>query len=99
MKWQNQSVYQGKQIRDYEKSGLLKPAHSEAFSGYRHYEEKDLERLRFIRHFSRCWVSTQQIHQLLQLQDNPNRSSREVKALTTQHIKTLNEQIHHLQKW
>ena len=35
----------------------------------------------------------------LQLQDNPNRSSREVKALTTQHIKTLNEQIHHLQKW
>ncbi|MBF1223549.1 MAG: MerR family DNA-binding protein, partial [Haemophilus influenzae] len=42
--------------------------------------------------------SLQQIHQLLQLQDNPNRSSREVKALTTQHIKTLNEQIHHLQK-
>ena len=43
-----------KQIRDYEKSGLLKPAQRS--------------------------------------------SSREVKALTTQHIKTLNEQIHHLQK-
>ena len=30
-----------KQIRDYEKSGLLKPA-QRSLSGYRHYEEKDL---------------------------------------------------------
>ena len=86
-----------KQIRDYEKSGLLKPV-QRSLSGYRHYEEKDLERLRFIRHSRDVGFSLQQIHQLLQLQDNPNRSSREVKALTTQHIKTLNEQIHHLQK-
>ena len=86
-----------KQIRDYEKFGLLKPA-QRSLSGYRHYEEKDLERLRFIRHSRDVGFSLQQIHQLLQLQDNPNRSSREVKALTTQHIKTLNEQIHHLQK-
>ena len=86
-----------KQIRDYEKSGLLKPV-QRSLSGYRHYEEKDLERLRFIRHSRDVGFSLQQIHQLLQLQDNPNRSSREVKALTTQHIKTLNEQIHHLQQ-
>ena len=30
-----------KQMRDYEKSGLLKPA-QRSLSGYRHYEEKDL---------------------------------------------------------
>ena len=29
-----------KQIRDYEKLGLLKPA-ARSLSGYRHYEEKD----------------------------------------------------------
>jgi len=40
----------------------------------------------------------QQIAQLLQLQDNPHRNSREVKQLTAQHIETLNAQIHALQK-
>ena len=86
-----------KQIRDYEKSGLLKPA-QRSLSGYRHYEEKDLERLRFIRHSRDVGFSLQQIHQLLQLQDNPNRSSREVKVLTAQHIAMLNQQIEQLQK-
>ena len=52
-----------KQIRDYEKSGLLKPA-QRSLSGYRHYEEKDLERLRFIRHSRDVGFSLQQIHQL-----------------------------------
>ncbi|BAS47756.1 MerR family transcriptional regulator [Aggregatibacter actinomycetemcomitans serotype d str. SA3033] len=42
--------------------------------------------------------SLQQIAQLLQLQDNPQRNSREVKKLTAQHIETLNDQIQALQK-
>lgn len=42
--------------------------------------------------------SLQQIAQLLQLQDNPQRNSREVKKLTARHIETLNEQIQALQK-
>ena len=67
-------------------------------SGYRYYEENDLARLRFIRHSRDVGFSLQQIAQLLQLQDNPNRNSREVKQLTAQHIETLNAQIHALQK-
>lgn len=86
-----------KQIRDYEKMGLIKPA-ARSFSGYRHYEEADLERLHFIRHSRDVGFSLQQIAQLLQLQDNPHRNSREVKALTAQHIATLNQQIEQLQK-
>ena len=85
-----------KQIRDYEKLGLLK-ANSRTLAGYRHYEENDLARLRFIRHSRDVGFSLQQIAQLLQLQDNPNRNSREVKQLTAQHIETLNAQIHALQ--
>ena len=85
-----------KQIRDYEKRGLLK-ANNRTLAGYRHYEENDLARLRFIRHSRDVGFSLQQIAQLLQLQDNPNRNSREVKQLTAQHIETLNAQIHALQ--
>lgn len=86
-----------KQIRDYEKLGLLKPA-QRSFSGYRHYEENDIERLHFIRHSRDVGFSLQQISQLLALQDNPARSSREVKTLTAQHIATLKQQIKQLEK-
>ena len=86
-----------KQIRDYEKLGLLK-AGTRTLSGYRYYEESDLARLRFIRHSRDVGFSLQQIAQLLQLQDNPHRNSREVKQLTARHIETLNAQIHALQK-
>lgn len=86
-----------KQIRDYEKLGLLKPA-ERSFSGYRRYEEKDIERLHFIRHSRDVGFSLAQIEQLLALQDNPQRNSREVKALTAQHIATLKQQIERLEK-
>ncbi|OOF53163.1 MULTISPECIES: Cu(I)-responsive transcriptional regulator [Rodentibacter] len=86
-----------KQIRDYEKLGLIKPAQRN-FSGYRHYEEKDIERLHFIRHSRDVGFSLQQIGQLLALQDNPARSSSEVKALTAKHITTLNQQIKQLEE-
>ena len=86
-----------KQIRDYEKLGLLKPA-ARSLSGYRHYEEKDIERLHFIRHSRDVGFSLQQIEQLIHLQDNPRRNSREVKALTAQHIETLKRQIERLEK-
>ena len=86
-----------KQIRDYEKIGLIKPA-VRSLSGYRNYGESDLERLHFIRHSRDVGFSLHQIAQLLELQDNPKRSSREVKALTAQHIAMLNQQIEQLQK-
>ena len=85
-----------KQIRDYEKLGLLK-AGTRTLSGYRYYEENDLARLRFIRHSRDVGFSLQQIAQLLQLQDNPHRNSREVKQLTAQHNETLKAQIQALQ--
>ena len=86
-----------KQIRDYEKMGLIKPA-VRSLSGYRNYGESDLERLHFIRHSRNVGFSLHQIAQLLALQDNPKRSSREVKVLTAQHIAMLNQQIEQLQK-
>ena len=86
-----------KQIRDYEKHGLLLPAQRSG-AGYRRYEEKDLARLRFIRHARHVGFSLQQTAELLRLQDNPARNSREVKHLTAHHISELNAQILALQQ-
>ena len=86
-----------KQIRDYEKAGLVTPA-QRTLSGYRCYEEADLNTLKFIRHSRDVGFSLEQIRQLLKLRQNPNRNSREVKRLTAQHIAALNKQIDILQK-
>lgn len=85
-----------KQIRDYEKQGLL-PETRRSESGYRVYSEQDLQRLRFIRHARDVGFSLAQIRELLALQDNPNRHSRDVKNITVQHITELNQRIESLQ--
>lgn len=85
-----------KQVRDYEKFGLLAPA-QRSVSGYRRYSEADLGRLRFIRRAREVGFSLLQIRRLLDLLDNPARASSEVKALTALHIGELNAQIARLQ--
>ncbi|EGV37998.1 Cu(I)-responsive transcriptional regulator [Neisseria weaveri] len=92
-----QTGLSAKQIRDYEKHGLLAPT-PRTESGYRRYEENDLKRLKFIRHAREVGFSLQQTAELLKLQDNPVRNSREVKALTARHIAALNAQILSLQQ-
>ncbi|AHG78018.1 Cu(I)-responsive transcriptional regulator [Mannheimia varigena] len=84
-----------KQIRDYEKAGLL-PAPTRTQSGYRFYNEADLDRLFFICNARKVGFSLVQIAELLKLNDNPNRTSREVKQLTEQHIAELEQKINDL---
>lgn len=91
-----QTGLSAKQIRDYEKAGLLPEAHrSEA--GYRIYSEKDLAQLRFIYNARKVGFSLAQITVLLALNDNPSRTSREVKQITEQHIVELEQKIQDLQ--
>ena len=59
-----------KQIRDYEKRGLLK-AGTRTLSGYRYYEENDLARLRFIRHSRGVGFSLQQIARITSITRQP----------------------------
>ena len=84
-----------KQIRDYEKAGLL-PLPNRTQSGYRFYNEVDLDRLFFIGNARKVGFSLVQIAELLKLNDNPNRTSREVKQLTEQHIAELEQKINDL---
>ena len=94
-----------KQIRDYEKAGLLiNPSRSEA--GYRIYNSNDIARLKFIAKARGVGFSLAQIGELLALQDNPHRTSAQVKTLTASHIDFLSNKIkelksmqHTLQAW
>ncbi|UTO04648.1 Cu(I)-responsive transcriptional regulator [Moraxella sp. FZLJ2107] len=84
-----------KQIRDYEKAGLLiNPSRSEA--GYRIYNSNDIARLKFIAKARGVGFSLAQIGELLALQDNPHRTSAQVKTLTASHIDFLSNKIKEL---
>ncbi|MFQ1022900.1 Cu(I)-responsive transcriptional regulator [Avibacterium paragallinarum] len=86
-----------KQIRDYEKAGLL-PTPMRTLAGYRRYSAQDLSQLRFISNARKVGFSLQQIRQLLKLNQDPHRTSREVKAITEQHIAELKDKIASLQE-
>lgn len=67
-------------IRHYEKIGLI-PAPPRRGSGYRDYSDADLHRLRFIANARDLGSPIEDIRQLLDLWNDGERSSAEVKAL------------------
>ncbi|MCW5637097.1 MAG: Cu(I)-responsive transcriptional regulator [Rubrivivax sp.] len=77
-----------KMIRHYESVRLLEPA-PRSDAGYRHYNERDVQTLRFVRHARNLGFSIDQIRELLGLWRDQARPSRDVKALTMAHIATL----------
>lgn len=86
-----------KMIRHYEGIGLL-PAAGRSEAGYRHYGETDLGRLQFIHSARRLGFSLEDIRGLLSLWQDKQRASREVKALATAHIATLEDKVAELQR-
>ncbi len=86
-----------KMIRHYESVGLL-PAASRTDAGYRQYGERDASMLRFIRHSRDLGFSLDQIRQLLDLWQNRERSSRQVKALAQAHLAELDQKLTELEQ-
>ncbi|HCF1530051.1 TPA: Cu(I)-responsive transcriptional regulator [Pseudomonas aeruginosa] len=86
-----------KMIRHYEDIGLLPPA-SRTDAGYRQYGDKDVSKLRFIRHSRDLGFSLDQISALLDLWQNRKRSSRQVKELAESHIAELDQKVRELQE-
>ncbi|MDY2797412.1 Cu(I)-responsive transcriptional regulator [[Pasteurella] aerogenes] len=84
-----------KQIRDYEKNGLL-PKTERTYSGYRIYSQNEINRLKFIFNARNVGFSLAQIAELLSLHDNPHRCSRDVKRITEKHIMELTQKIQEL---
>lgn len=84
-----------KMIRYYEAIGLLKSAHRTQ-SGYRVYSPQDLHTLRFIQQARGLGFSMAHIASLLELWQNQQRSSAQVKELAQVHLQHVNKRIQEL---
>lgn len=85
-----------KQIRDYEKIGLITPS-NRTESNYRTYADADIHRLIFIRHARDVGFSLAQIGELLAFRDAPSHNCEEILHFTNKHIAELSEKIDALQ--
>ena len=85
-----------KMIRHYEQSGLLRKS-PRTDTGYRLYNREQVNQLRFIRQARNLGFSLSDIHSLLELWQNPERESRAVKQLATQHLDEIAAKITELQ--
>ena len=85
-----------KMIRHYEATGLI-PKATRSYSGYRHYDERDVHTLRFIRRARAAGFSTVQIKKLLSLWQDRQRPAREVKHLAAEHLADLKVKISELE--
>ncbi|WP_100915842.1 Cu(I)-responsive transcriptional regulator [Pseudoalteromonas spongiae] len=86
-----------KMIRYYEASGLLSST-TRSEAGYRLYNAEQLQQLTVIKRARKLGFSLAQIQSLLDLMQNPSRTSREVKAITQHHLDDIEQKINELQQ-
>ena len=81
-----------KAIRYYETAGLIRRA-GRSEGGYRVYTESDIRVLRFIRRARDLGFSIERIQQLLNLWQDKDRASADVKRLTLEHVAEIEAKI------
>lgn len=84
-----------KMIRHYEQRGLLKPT-QRSDAGYRQYQQKDIEILKFIRRARVLGFALADITGLLALWQNPQRSNTVVKQVAQQHLAGVEQKLQEL---
>lgn len=84
-----------KSIRMYEEKGVISPPlRSEA--GYREYGQKHIMELTLISRAKNAGFSLQECKEFVQLANNPNRKSSEVKAKTKEKLAEIEQKLTHL---
>ncbi len=84
-------------IRFYERQGLIEQPHKPA-TGFRHYPEGIVKRVRFIRHAKELGFSLQEIGELLDLSLDPNQNCNEVRSRAESKVAGINSRIAALEK-
>jgi MerR family mercuric resistance operon transcriptional regulator len=82
-------------IRYYERVGLL-PAPARTDSGYRHYTDAQVQRLRFITRGRELGFSLGEIRSLLALADDESLSCADVDRLARQHLNEIRARVREL---
>lgn len=90
-----QSGLTSKAIRHYEAQALL-PDPKRNKSGYRDYNEHDVNRLRFIARARSTGFSLEECRVLMNLYSDEQRHSKDVKQLTLKRIEQLDKQIENM---
>jgi len=85
-----------KTIRYYESIALIPPAQRTG-AGYRDFDRKDIETLRFIQRARSLGFSVKDVATLLDLWRNRSRASSDVKALAVEHIDEIDRKVAELQ--
>lgn len=92
-----QTGISAKMIRYYEEISLI-PHVLRTDAGYRVFNARDIERLQFIHQSRNLGFSLEQIKLLLELQNNSERNSADVKALAQHHVDELESKIAQMQQ-
>lgn len=85
-----------KTIRYYESIGLI-PKATRSENGYRDYSDTDVEILRFIKRSRNLGFSVIDVSNLLDLWNDKQRASADVKAVALKHIEDVEQRILELQ--
>ncbi len=85
-----------KTIRYYESIGLI-PEASRTQSGYRTYDQTDIDTLRFVQRARGLGFSVRDVGALLGLWNDHDRASADVKHLALEHIQEINQKITELE--
>jgi MerR family transcriptional regulator, copper efflux regulator len=91
-----QSGVPTKTIRYYEEIQLIPPA-TRAANGYRLYDQRAVEELRFIRRARDLGFSIEEVEALLALWRDRGRTSGEVKRVALQHVARVEQKIAELE--